>query len=160
MTAITIPAVTKSVTVEVPVERAFEVFTGRMGTWWPLESHHIGEQVAETAVMEPRAGGRWFERAADGTECEWGRVLAWEPPTRVVLAWHLNARWAYDPDEEHSSEIDVRFTADGPGRTRVELEHRGLERHGADADAIREAISSEGGWTGLLAAFKAAADAA
>jgi uncharacterized protein YndB with AHSA1/START domain len=158
MSAITIPAVTKTVTVEVPVERAFEVFTGRMAAWWPLATHHIGEQDAETAVMEPRAGGRWFERAADGTECEWGRVLAWEPPNRVVLAWHLNGHWQYDPDEEHSSEIDVRFTADGPGRTLVELEHRALERHGADAETIREAVSSDGGWNGLLALFKEEAE--
>jgi uncharacterized protein YndB with AHSA1/START domain len=154
MSAIVIPSVTKTVTVEVPVERAFEVFTGRFASWWPLETHHIAEKPAETAVMEPRAGGRWFERAADGSECEWGRVLAWEPPHRLVLAWHLNERWDYVPDEERSSEIEIRFIEDGPDRTRVELEHRCLERHGEGAEAIREAVSSDGGWTGLLRLFK------
>lgn len=160
MTATAVEPVRRTVTVNVPVERAFEVFTAQQGSWWPLDSHHIGEQDAVAAVVEPRAGGRWFERAADGTECDWGRVLAWEPPHRVVLAWHLNADWEYDPDPAGSSEVEVRFLPEGDHATRVELEHRNLHRHGVRAEEIREAISREGGWGGLLESFRATAERA
>lgn len=156
MNATIVEPVRRTVTVGISVERAFELFTGGFARWWPLDSHHIGEQPAETAVVEPRAGGRWFERAADGTECDWGRVLAWEPPHRLVLSWHLNADWAYDPDVSRASEIEVSFVQDGDA-TRVELEHRNLERH-ARGDEIRLAISGDGGWSGLLQLFREAAE--
>ncbi len=156
MSTTALEAVRQAVTVDVPVERAFDVFTAEMGSWWPLETHHIGEQAAETAVVEPRAGGRWFERAADGSECDWGRVLAWEPPTRVVFAWHLDAEWGFDPDPAHASEVEIRFIPEGDATTRVELEHRGIERHGAGAVTIRDAVSGPGGWSGLLDLYKEA----
>jgi len=107
----TVEAVRKSITVDVPQERAFEVFTSGMSRWWPLDSHHIGETEPTEAVVEPRAGGRWFERAADGTECEWGRVIAWEPPERVVFAWQLGPEWKYDPDPAMSTEVEGRFVS-------------------------------------------------
>ena len=100
--------------------------------------------------MEPRAGGRWYERGEDGSECQWGRVLSWEPPARVVLAWQINAQWQYDPDFE--TEVEIKFIADGTG-TRVELEHRDLERYGEQAETMRATFDSDGGWNGLLAAF-------
>ncbi|MCW3063955.1 MAG: hypothetical protein JWN32_1127 [Solirubrobacterales bacterium] len=145
-------------TVATPIERAFATFTERFDTWWP-RSHSIGAADMDVAIVEPREGGRWFERGVDATECDWGRVLAWEPPHRVVLSWHIDCHWRYDPDPAHASEVEVRFTAEGPDRTRVELEHRNLERHGAEAAELREAVSSPGGWPGLLAMFAEAATA-
>jgi len=150
--------VQRSITVDASQEHAFVVFTREMTSWWPIDSHHIGEKDMERAVMEEKAGGRWFERAGDGTECEWGRVLEWEPPDRVVLAWHLTADWQYDPNPAASSEIEVRFIAESATTTRVELEHRGLEVYGARADEVRAAIGGEGGWSGLLQRFKEAAE--
>jgi uncharacterized protein YndB with AHSA1/START domain len=157
MSAVVLEPVRRALVVNVPVERAFAVFTGEQSRWWPLDTHHIGEQDAEAAVLEPRAGGRWFERAADGTECEWGRVLVWEPPARVVLAWHLNADWQFDPNPSAASEIEVTFAPEGDGATRVELVHRNIERH-ARAEDIRAAVDSDGGWNGLLERFREAAE--
>lgn len=152
-------AVLVSVVVEATPDRAFDVFTNRFGTWWPLASHHIGEQDAVDAVIEPKAGGRWFERAADGTECEWGRVLEWDPPSRVLLAWHLSPEFAYDPDPAMATQVEVRFVADGASATRVELEHRGFAVHAERGAAMRTAVSSDGGWAGLLRMFAEAAAA-
>ena len=146
-------AVLVSVVVEATQERAFDVFTNRFGTWWPLESHHISEQDAVDAVIEPRAGGRWFERAADGSECEWGRVLEWDAPARVLLAWHLTPDFVYDPDPARSTQVEVRFVPEGSSSTRVELEHRGFAVHGDRAASMRSAVGSEGGWAGLLRTF-------
>ncbi len=142
MSTTTDPAVRCSVTVTAPVERAFAVYTAGYGGWYPKE-HFIGAEPAETVVIEPFAGGRWYERSPDGSEGEWGRVLAWEPPHRLVLAWMVGGDWQPDPDPAHASEVEVRFVADGPGRTRVELEHRGIERHGAGAASIRSGVSDE-----------------
>jgi uncharacterized protein YndB with AHSA1/START domain len=158
MSVAAIPAVLQSVIVNVPIERAFDVFTGKLDSWWPLETHHIGEQPAQTAIVEPRAGGRWYERAADGTECDWGQVRVWEPPHRVVFSWQLNEEWQYFPELDRASEIEVRFFAETESSTRVELEHRNLERHGGGADAIRTAVSGPGGWPSLLELFQAAVE--
>jgi uncharacterized protein YndB with AHSA1/START domain len=147
--------VRRSVVVDAPPQRAFEVFTTGMTAWWPLRTHTIGTKPAAEAVMEPREGGRWFERAADGTECEWGRVLAWEPPHRVVLTWEISVDWHHDADIH--TEVDVRFHAEDDGRTRVELEHRGLEAFGERAEEMRGIFGSDGGWRGLLDRFAAAA---
>ena len=145
-----IPApVRKSVRVSAPPDQAFEVFTARIGRWWP-KSHHIGATDPETFVIEPRAGGRWFERGTDGAECEIGKVLVWEPPKRVVLAWQLNTDWKFDSDLV--TEVDVRFIRDGAG-TRVELEHRHLERLGDRAEGHRQQLDSPGGWTLVLQSF-------
>jgi uncharacterized protein YndB with AHSA1/START domain len=148
-------AVRKTVQVNAPAARAFAVFTDRMGTWWPLVTHHIGAQPAVTVVIEPRVGGRWFEQAADRSECSWGRVLVWEPPNRVVLGWEISARWVHDPSMQ--TEVDVRFIAEGPHHTRVELEHRLLERYGDRADDMRQGFDSKDGWTSLLDLYVAAA---
>jgi uncharacterized protein YndB with AHSA1/START domain len=148
MTEQTTVAVRRSVTVQATPERAFEVFTAGFGTWWPLESHHIGATMAVEAVMEPRTAGRWFERDADGNECDWGFVTEWEPPRRVLLAWHLTPEYQFDPDPDKATEVEVTFTP-ADGGTLVELEHRGFEKY-PDAAAIRKSVSSEGGWGSLL----------
>jgi uncharacterized protein YndB with AHSA1/START domain len=107
------------------------------------------------AIIQGGAGGRCYTEQTDGTECDWGTVLVWDPPHRLVLAWQIDARWQYEPDLAKSSEVEVRFTPERDGLTRVELEHRYLSRHGADAGAIRTAVDSAGGWSGLLALFAA-----
>jgi uncharacterized protein YndB with AHSA1/START domain len=144
-------SVTKTVTVGAGRERAFTVFTERFFTWWP-KSHHIGDADLADAVIEPREGGRWYERGVDGTECDWGQVLAWEPPARLVLSWHLQGDWHYDPDPARASEIEVRFVEESSGSTRVELEHRHIERHDEPAE-VRGGVDSPNGWTGILAAY-------
>jgi uncharacterized protein YndB with AHSA1/START domain len=154
-TAPTALSVKKTVLVEAPQAHAFEVFTARQGTWWPLATHHIGKAPAQTAVLEPRAGGRWFELGVDGSECDWGRVLVWEPPHRIVLGWEIGADFEHDPNLK--TEVEVRFVAVGPRSTRVELEHRHLERCGDKADNMKQGLDSEGGWTQVLQIFAAAA---
>jgi uncharacterized protein YndB with AHSA1/START domain len=143
--------VVKQITIETSAARAFRVFTEDIGAWWPLATHHIGAHPPETAVIEPRVGGRWFERAADGAECPWGRVLVWDPPARLVLSWQVGGGWKYDGAME--SEVEVRFVALGPALTRVELEHRKLDALGPAAEGMRAAFDSEGGWTGILRLF-------
>jgi uncharacterized protein YndB with AHSA1/START domain len=147
--------VRKEITVEASQARAFDVFTREHGAWWPLATHHIGSAAAETAIIEPHAGGRWFERAADGSECDWGRVLVWDPPGRLVLAWEISADWKHD--ESIDTEVEVRFVSLGPARTRVELEHRRLDRYGAAAEQMRGIFDSENGWTNILRLFAALA---
>lgn len=147
----TIPAIRRSITVAAPVERAFAVFTASFDTWWPA-GFHIGEVDPAEFVLEGRAGGRWYERGVDGSECEWGRVLAWEPPHRFVVTWQINGRWEYDPDPEHASELELRFTALGPAETRVELEHRRVDRL-AEARSLAGSVGGEDGWGGILARF-------
>src|SRR5713226_9297284 len=106
----TIPAINGATTVRVPIEKAFRVFTSSFNTWWPRECH-IGYAEMAEAILEPRDGGRWYERGVDGSECDWGRVLAWEPPHRLLVTWQVNGSWQYDPDPLHASEIEARFTA-------------------------------------------------
>jgi uncharacterized protein YndB with AHSA1/START domain len=144
-------AVTKSVTVRAGRERAFTVFAEKFVTWWPA-GHHIGDAELADAIIEPRAGGRWYERGVDGVECDWGQVLAYDPPERLLLSWHLQGDWSYDPDPAKASEIEVRFIAETHDRTRVELEHRHIERHDGAADVV-SGIDSPGGWTGILAGY-------
>lgn len=146
--------VVKSTVVRASAAHAFAVFTGKFGAWWPLDSHHIGEAAAATAIIEPRAGGRWFERGVDGRECDWGRVLAWEPPTRLLLQWQLDSEFAFDP--KLHTEVEVRFIAEAADRTRVEIEHRLLERYGDQTERMRSAFDSERGWSGMLSCFAAA----
>jgi uncharacterized protein YndB with AHSA1/START domain len=145
----TTAAVRRSVTVHVPLERAFEVFTGGFSSWWPMDSHHVGEAPAVEVVLEPFAGGRWFERDADGRECDWGFVTEWEPPYRVLLAWHLTPEFRFDPDPAKATEVEVRFTPQDGG-TLVELEHRGFERHAATGARMRDKVAGPGGWSELL----------
>lgn len=143
--------VTRTITVRAARQHAFTVFTERFFSWWP-KGHHIGDAELADAVIEPREGGRWYERGIDGTECDWGQVLAWEPPARLLLSWHLQGDWTYDPDPAKASEIEVRFVAESDVLTRVELEHRHIERHDL-AEDVRSGVSGAGGWAGILAAF-------
>jgi uncharacterized protein YndB with AHSA1/START domain len=122
-------AVSTSILVEAPIEHAFEVFTTGIGSWWPPE-HHIYEGELAEMVFEPFVGGAIIDRGTDGGECRWARVLAYEPPQRVLFSWDINTRWQIEPDPRRTSEVEVRFTAQGPARTLVELEHRKLDRHG------------------------------
>ncbi len=150
-------SVRKVVDVQAPPAVAWRVFIEKMGTWWPLATHKIGNATAVDAVIEPRVGGRWYERGEDGSTCDWGRVLSWEPHTRLVLSWEISGDWQHDPNLK--TEVEVRFIAEGKDRTRVELEHRHLDRYGARRDEMRGIFDSEGGWTGLLASFARAASA-
>jgi uncharacterized protein YndB with AHSA1/START domain len=150
-TAPTTPAIRGTTTLGVPVEQAFRVFTHSFNTWWPAQ-YHIGQADMAEAILEPHEGGRWYERGVDGSECDWGRVLAWEPPHRLVVTWQINGEWQYDPDPEHASEIEVQFTADGPEQTSVELEHRLLDRLVA-GQAIHDTIIGGGGWSAILELF-------
>jgi uncharacterized protein YndB with AHSA1/START domain len=156
-TAPTIPSLHGKATVAMPVEKAFAFFTDSFGDWWPAD-YHIGQADMADAIVEPRVGGRWYERGTDGSECDWGRVLAWEPPTRLVVTWQINGQWQFDSDPEHASEIEVRFIADGPEQTTVELEHRHLDRV-VGGQAIRDSIGQGGGWTSVLETFVKAAEA-
>lgn len=140
--------VAKTVTVAAPLELAFEVFTARIASWWPMASHHIGQADCAAVLIEPRIGGRFFERGVDGTECVWGEVLAWAPPHHVRLAWRLSARWQFDPTLH--TEVDVRFTALDAGTTRVDLEHRGLEAYGDQRATMVQTLGSPNGWSGML----------
>ncbi len=149
--------INRSVVVKAEVERSFAAFTGRMGRWWP-RSHSIGAAPLANVVVEPRVGGRWYERSGDGAECEWGKVLAWDPPGRLILAWQLDANWKYDP--ALVLEVEITFTALQGGMTRVDLEHRNLERYGDKAAAVRDMIGSDNGWMGILKSFIADTEAA
>lgn len=149
--------VRKQIIVDAPQERAFRVFTTRMDLWWPA-THHIGAAPLAKVVLETRPQGRWYEVGEDGSECNWGHVIAWEPPRRLLLAWQIDATWKFDPTLV--TEVEVTFAAEGAGRTRVELEHRNLERFGAAAATVRDSIGGEGGWPGILGRFGATAPTA
>jgi uncharacterized protein YndB with AHSA1/START domain len=138
-----------SVHVNAPPERAFEIFTSGIGRWWP-KTHTIGSVELDRPVIEPRSGGRWYQLAVDGSECEIGKVAAYEPPARLLLIWQLTPEFSYDPDLV--TEVEILFTPEGDG-TRVDLEHRDLERMGDKADAMRETVSGPGGWPALLQLF-------
>jgi uncharacterized protein YndB with AHSA1/START domain len=150
-------SVFKSVRVKAPIERAFSVFVEQMETWWPA-THHIGSTPFEAIFVEPRAGGRWYERNANGEMCDWGTVLAWDPPYRVVFSWHVgpghdSPDWKMDADMAKASEVEIRFTAEGPGTTLVELTHSKIEKHGEGAEQLRETFDGPGAWEGILAQF-------
>jgi len=149
--------VRKSVRVQVPIERAFSVFVEQMETWWPAE-HHIGANPFQSIIVEPRVGGRWYERDSEGNDCEWGRVRAWDPPRQVTLSWHLGPDWKFDPDLTKSSDVAIRFTSEGPVATLVELEHSGIERHGEGHEQLRMALDSPNAWTRTLEEFAKAAN--
>jgi uncharacterized protein YndB with AHSA1/START domain len=140
--------------VEAPIQRAFRVFTQEMASWWPSDHHILDGEVAEM-IFEPRDGGRIYDRGRDGRECTWARVLAYEPPDRVVFTWDISPQWVVQTDPERTSEVEVRFIAETESRTRVELEHRGLERHGDGWEGMYGAVSSDGGWPKTLAALAA-----
>lgn len=151
-------SVRQSVTVDAPIERAFDRFTAGIGSWWPAEHHLLQAELAEM-VFEPRVGGHIFDRGVDGSECRWSRVLACDPPQRVVFTWDINPQFQLEPDPAKTSEVEVQFHAEGPGRTRVELEHRHLDRHGDGWEGLRDALGSRDGWPQELERFAEAARA-
>ncbi|HZH03318.1 MAG TPA: SRPBCC family protein [Myxococcaceae bacterium] len=147
-------SVRKVIQVQAPQATAWRVFTEKIGAWWPLAHYKIGKTPAVDAVIEPRVGGRWYERGDDGSTCDWGCVLAWEPHARLVLSWDINADWQYEPTLK--TEIEVHFIAESPGSTRVELEHRRLDRYGPRREEMRRIFDTEGDWGRVLAMFASA----
>jgi uncharacterized protein YndB with AHSA1/START domain len=152
---VVIAPVRKSIRVKANQAHAFDVFTAGLERWWP-RTHTIGNPPMKMAVMEPRLGGRWYELSEDGSQADVGKVMVWEPPQRFVISWDLNSQWK--PDTTVSSEVEVRFIAEGPNATLVELEHRKFERMGAEAGAsMRKDV--DGGWPRILEYFRQAAEA-
>ena len=148
-------SVRTEIVVEAPVERAFQVFTGSFDLIKPREHNMLGVDIAES-VFEPKVGGRVYDRGVDGSECQWARVLAYEPPGRIVFTWDISPHWQIETDLEKTSEVEVRFVAETPDRTRVELEHRFLDRHGDGWEGMREGVRGDQGWPLYLERFEAA----
>ncbi|HVY90933.1 MAG TPA: SRPBCC family protein [Hyphomonadaceae bacterium] len=153
---ITIAPVKKTITVEAAQAHAFEVFVSRIDLWWPKQ-HHIGDSPVVEQVMEPRLGGRWYTRHESGSESLTGHFTVWDPPKRIVFSWEINSQWKHEDNLALTSEVEVRFIAEGASRTRVELEHRNFERMGEEGRAMRDGVDN--GWPGILDLFKAAAEA-
>jgi len=140
------------VVVEAPIERAFRVFTEDFDRIKPREHNMLGVDIAET-VFEPRVGGHIYDRGVDGSECRWARVLAYEPPDRVIFSWDISPHWQLESDLENASEVEVRFISEAPDRTRVELSHRNLDRHGDGWEGLREGVGGDQGWPLYLSRF-------
>jgi uncharacterized protein YndB with AHSA1/START domain len=147
-------SVRRRVVVDAAIGRAFSAFTERFGDFKPPEHNLLGVAVAET-VFEPRVGGQIYDRGVDGTECRWARVLAYEPPHRVVFSWDISPQWQIESDPDHTSEVEVRFIAETAERTRVELEHRHLDRHGPGWQAVSDGVDGAEGWPLYLQRFAA-----
>jgi uncharacterized protein YndB with AHSA1/START domain len=145
-------SVQTSIVVDAPIERAFSVFTEDFDRIKPREHNMLGVDIAET-VFEPREGGHIYDRGVDGSECRWARVLAYEPPNRVVFSWDISPQWQIETDPDKTSEVEVRFVSEAPERTRVELEHRNLDRHGAGWESERDGVAGDGGWPLYLQRF-------
>ena len=150
----TVQPVRKQIVIDAPQAHVFRVFTHGIDLWWPRQ-HHIGASPMAKCVIEPAVGGRWYAVCVDGTECDTGKVLEWDPPSRVVLAWQLTADWKFDP--EFVTEVEVTFTPETAGSTRVELEHRNLHRYGVVAPTLRDSVDSPDGWMLVLLQFAAVA---
>jgi uncharacterized protein YndB with AHSA1/START domain len=154
MTQATTAVVRKQIVVESPIERAFTVFTERFGDFKPPEHNLLEAAIAKT-VFEPWVGGHIYDRATDGSECRWARILAYEPPDRVVFSWDISPQWQLETDPENASEVEVRFVAETPHRTRVELEHRNIDRHGPGWTALANGVSDDAGWPLYLSRYAA-----
>jgi uncharacterized protein YndB with AHSA1/START domain len=141
-----------SITVDAPLDRAFSVFVDEFDRIKPREHNMLGVDIAET-IFERQEGGHIYDRGVDGSECRWARVLAYEPPNRVVFSWDISPQWQIETDPDRTSEVEVRFVSEAAERTRVELEHRNLDRHGAGWESEREGVASEGGWPLYLQRF-------
>jgi len=145
-------AVRRQIVVDASIDKAFAAFVERFGDFKPPEHNLLGAEITETR-FEPKVGGHIYDRAADGSECRWARVLAYEPPDRVVFTWDISPQWQLEDDERNASEVEVRFVAETPERTRLELEHRHLDRHGPGWESLRDGVDSDGGWPLYLARF-------
>jgi uncharacterized protein YndB with AHSA1/START domain len=154
LTSIEATVVRKQIVVNVAITDAFMAFTQRLGDFKPAEHNLLQKPIAET-VFEPRVGGHIYDRATDGSECHWARVLAYQPPDHVVFSWDISPRWQVETDPELTSEVEVRFVAEGPNRTRVELEHRNLDRHGSGWQSLGEGVDGDRGWPLYLARYAA-----
>ncbi|MGH9095414.1 MAG: SRPBCC family protein [Acidimicrobiales bacterium] len=154
MTDIDLTTVRRQTVVEAPIDRAFRVFTERFGDFKPPEHNMLGVAIAET-VIEPRVGGHIYDRGVDGSECRWARVLAYDPPHRVVFSWDISPQWQIETDPDNTSEVQVRFIAETPQRTRLELEHRNIDRHGPGWQGVAGGVSDEAGWPLYLARYAA-----
>ncbi len=150
----TIAVVRREIVVEAPLEKAFAAFTERFGDFKPPEHNLLGAPIAET-VFEARVGGHIYDRGEDGTECRWARVLAYDPPERVVFSWDISPQWQLETEPENASEVEVRFVAETPQRTRVELEHRHIDRHGPGWPALSDGVGGDAGWPLYLARYAA-----
>ncbi len=133
------------IVVDAPIERAFHVFTDDFGSFKPRDHNLLSVPIAET-VLEPRVGGHIYDRGEDGSECRWATLLAYDPPNRVVFSWNISPQWQLEKEASKRSEVEVRFIAEASARTRVELEHRHIERHGDGWEGVREGVAGEGGW--------------
>jgi uncharacterized protein YndB with AHSA1/START domain len=151
-------SVRNSIVVDAPIDRAFSVFTDGFGTFKPREHNLLQVDIAET-VFEAHVGGNIYDRGVDGSECRWARVLAYEPPDRVVFSWDIGPQWQIETDLDKTSEVEVRFIAEAPDRTRVELEHRNLDRHGQGWEAARDGVGGDQGWPLYLERFAGQASA-
>lgn len=150
-------SVRTEIVVEAPIDHAFHVFTHSFDRIKPREHNMLGVDIAES-VFEPRVGGRVYDRGVDGSECQWARVLAYEPPERIVFTWDVTPYWQIETDLDKTSEVEVRFIAESAARTRVELEHRDLDRHGDGWEGMREGVRGCDGWPLYLQRFGAAID--
>jgi uncharacterized protein YndB with AHSA1/START domain len=154
MTETAAPVVRRQIVVEAPIDKAFAVFTERFGDFKPPEHNLLAAPIAET-VFEPRVGGHIYDRGTDGSECRWARVLVYEPPHRVVFSWDIGPTWQVETEPENTSEVDVRFVAESPERTRVELEHRNIDRHGPGWQSVADGVGHDQGWPLYLARYAA-----
>jgi uncharacterized protein YndB with AHSA1/START domain len=144
--------VRRSIVVDAPIEQAFSVFTERFGDFKPPEHNMLGVPIAET-VFEHHVGGHIYDRGTDGSECRWARVLAFEPPARVIVSWDISPYWQIESDPEHTSEVEIQFVAETPNRTRLNLEHRNIERHGPGWEGVRDGVADDAGWTLYLSRY-------
>ena len=155
--SVTSTTVRRQVVVNAPIGEAFKVFTERFGDFKPREHNLLRSPIAET-VFEPRVGGNIYDRAVDGTECRWARILAFDPPDRVVFSWDISPRWQIEANPELTSEVEVHFISEAPGRTRVELEHRHIDRHGFGWESVRDGVDNDAGWPLYLQRYAALFD--
>jgi uncharacterized protein YndB with AHSA1/START domain len=154
MTQAAATVVRRQIVVGAPIDRAFAVFTERFGDFKPREHNMLRVPITET-VFEPKVGGHIYDLGLDGSKCQWARILAYDPPTRVVFSWDISPQWTVESDPENTSEVEVTFVAETPERTRVELEHRHIDRHGPGWPAVRDGVAHDEGWPLYLARYAA-----